>query len=667
MRLNLLTIENIGPFKGRHSIDFSTEDLDKPIVLIGALNGSGKTTVLEAIQIALYGPFSQPAKASSKGYNRFIQSLFNRDASERHSSVKLDLSIAEDGKENSYTLVRNWDFSKPKVKEKFKISINKKEDLVNGEENWIKKIMHIFPPELAALFFFDGEKIEQMADLDQMPKIVKSALHSLFGIENLNILERDLEAIKIENLRKSLSKGEKKLVDQQKAELLVLEKEYEKGEALVETQRDKISFLEKSIEKLTETFSVEGGTLFDDYELHNTRLSECNSEEKHLEGKLVYLVETTLPIAIIRDKQLKELRSRVSKLKNNEEKNKLLEHFKLRDNKTIELLQKLKAPQEVVDTLFNELKGDYDYQVSKDEPEDLHLDVDEGYFERLETEISSIQNEVNIIIKKLESIEKEKEMLASLISSLPEKEKVSSIKVELETLKNGKIVEEHSLEKLEENLNSIKHKINVTRGSITKILESRIEEKKHMLESDRLAKFSEQYQILVKNFKEKVIRKNIQKIGDTATECFLTISRKKDLISSIKIDEIDFTVSLLNASNQNILVEHLSAGERQLLATSILWGFAKAAEGNFPTVIDTPLGRLDSKNRTNIVENYFPGASHQVILLSTDEEINEKYYPKMQNFIGREYTIKNLSEEKTSMIFEGYEFNEKVPIKELSA
>ena len=39
-------------------------------------------------------------------------------------------------------------------------------------------------------------------------------------------------------------------------------------------------------------------------------------------------------------------------------------------------------------------------------------------------------------------------MLASLISSLPEKEKVSSIKVKLETLKNGKIVEEHSLEKL---------------------------------------------------------------------------------------------------------------------------------------------------------------------------------------------------------------------------
>ena len=105
--------------------------------------------------------------------------------------MKLDLYIAEDGKENS-THCEKLGFFKPKVKEKFKISINKKEDLVNGEENWIKKIMHIFPPELAALFFFDGEKIEQMADLDQMPKIVQSALHSLFGIENLNILERDL-------------------------------------------------------------------------------------------------------------------------------------------------------------------------------------------------------------------------------------------------------------------------------------------------------------------------------------------------------------------------------------------------------------------------------------------------------------------------------------------
>ena len=81
---------------------------------------------------------------------------------------------------------------------------------------------------------------------------------------------------------------------------------------------------------MTETFSVEGGTLFDDYELHNTRLSECNSEEKHLEGKLVYLVK--LRSNSRHKKSTKRIKQvEFLNLKNIEEK--MLEHFKLRDNK----------------------------------------------------------------------------------------------------------------------------------------------------------------------------------------------------------------------------------------------------------------------------------------------------------------------------------------------
>jgi DNA sulfur modification protein DndD len=39
-----------------------------------------------------------------------------------------------------------------------------------------------------------------------------------------------------------------------------------------------------------------------------------------------------------------------------------------------------------------------------------------------------------------------------------------------------------------------------------------------------------------------------------------------------------------------------------------------------PAVIDTPMARLDSAHRQNLVERYFPHASHQVIVLSTDSE-----------------------------------------------
>ena len=58
-------------------------------------------------------------------------------------------------------------------------------------------------------------------------------------------------------------------------------------------------------------------------------------------------------------------------------------------------------------------------------------------------------------------------------------------------------------------------------------------------------------------------------------------------------------------------------------------GLAKASNSAAPTIIDTPLGRLDSDHRLNLVEKYFPTASKQVILLSTDEEINKKYHKYM--------------------------------------
>ena len=42
-------------------------------------------------------------------------------------------------------------------------------------------------------------------------------------------------------------------------------------------------------------------------------------------------------------------------------------------------------------------------------------------------------------------------------------------------------------------------------------------------------------------------------------------------------------------------------------------------------MIDTPLGRMDHTHRRNLVERYFPQASHQVILLSTDAEVDQTY------------------------------------------
>ena len=55
MLFKKLTLSNFGPFKGIHELNLEIEKDDKPIILIGALNGSGKTTIHEALQIVLFG------------------------------------------------------------------------------------------------------------------------------------------------------------------------------------------------------------------------------------------------------------------------------------------------------------------------------------------------------------------------------------------------------------------------------------------------------------------------------------------------------------------------------------------------------------------------------------------------------------------------------------
>ena len=121
-------------------------------------------------------------------------------------------------------------------------------------------------------------------------------------------------------------------------------------------------------------------------------------------------------------------------------------------------------------------------------------------------------------------------------------------------------------------------------------------------------------------------------------------------MKNISISPENFSLQILSPKNEIIPTKRLSAGERQLLAISILWGLAKASGRPLRT-----LGRLDSEHRGHLVDdNYFPNASHQVILLSTDTEIDSKYRNKLSKRIGKEYHIQYHENQKTSTITPGY-------------
>jgi DNA sulfur modification protein DndD len=91
----------------------------------------------------------------------------------------------------------------------------------------------------------------------------------------------------------------------------------------------------------------------------------------------------------------------------------------------------------------------------------------------------------------------------------------------------------------------------------------------------------------------------------------------------VQIDTETFKLSLYDHDGETLPKHRLSAGEKQILAISLLWGLANASGRQLPVAIDTPLGRLDSEHRNHLVERYFPQASHQVMLLSTDTEIRQ--------------------------------------------
>ena len=157
-------------------------------------------------------------------------------------------------------------------------------------------------------------------------------------------------------------------------------------------------------------------------------------------------------------------------------------------------------------------------------------------------------------------------------------------------------------------------------------------------------------------FREKLALKKLNRLESEVTGCFRYLLHKSNLVHRVAIDNGNFRLSLYDPQGKPLPKQRLSAGEKQLLAIAFLWGLARVSGKNLPIAIDTPLGRLDSSHRNNLVERYFPTASHQVILLSTDTEIGKQEVNLLreQEAIAREYLLNYNSDNGGTTLQEGY-------------
>jgi DNA sulfur modification protein DndD len=209
-------------------------------------------------------------------------------------------------------------------------------------------------------------------------------------------------------------------------------------------------------------------------------------------------------------------------------------------------------------------------------------------------------------------------------------------------------------------------------NEITREVESRRREMDKLIEANRIARgeasdgerfvrHATGVKLALDRFGTRLRRRHLERLEKLILECYRALVHKSHLARGLRIDPNTYTINLTDGAAMEVRPERLSAGERQLLAVSILWGMARASGRPLPVAIDTPLGRLDGIHRRQLVERYFPHAAGQVILLSTDEEVDAELHALLGPFIGRAYRL-NHDEMSGTQISVGYPFaSEPIP------
>lgn len=171
---------------------------------------------------------------------------------------------------------------------------------------------------------------------------------------------------------------------------------------------------------------------------------------------------------------------------------------------------------------------------------------------------------------------------------------------------------------------------------------------------ERTLKYSNMALQILERYQVELQKRKANVLSNTITECYKKLANKKNLINRIEMDPETLNIKYVSEDGLEVGRDSLSAGEQQLMVISILWALAICSKKKLPVIIDTPLSRLDSLHRAALIKTYFPNAGEQTIILSTDSEIDSKYYKLMKDNIGDEFTLNYDERTKSTSIERGY-------------
>lgn len=644
MIITQLTLHNFGVYAGTNRFQFENR---KPIVLIGGMNGRGKTTFLAGVLLALYGSNSFAYTESRfHSYGQYLKSFVNRADGTLFSYLELSFKMTERGGED-YTIRREWSASGQRVREKVAVQKNGEDDSFLTE-NCSMLIESILPSGLSNFFFFDGEKIAELAVGDTSAQM-KDSIRALLGVTVLDRLENDLGRLLVNAAGATANE-----LDSHELERLRRQKDQAEhnlrlaDEELLDLDRQ-ISDSRKDLEKARNIYYAKGGDTVAQRQDLLKQKAALNAQLKLVENDLLDMAAGELPFCLIRNL--------LEKICVQAEKEHEQSVTKAALDQIDSMSERFLASRQTDSTSVQQFIDFVKCSAEQEYVEPIYQLTDQAWHQAKhlqEYQLKNVCKRTGNMMAQFREIHEKENSIDSYLSVDIDENNLKRIYEQIRKLEEAEIDLRVQLETKRKERAALHGEANRANTDYNRFVEAALRNLERSDDSGRIVNYAQKAIHILEKYRICLQKNKINLLARTMTDCYKKIASKKNLIDRIDMDPATLDFQYINTEGEVVPKASLSAGEKQLMVVALLWSLAICSKWKLPVIIDTPLSRLDSVHRLSLIASYFPYASDQTIILSTDSEINQYYYDAMKESVGDEFTLVYDEERKCSIIKKGY-------------
>lgn len=656
MYFRKVELHNFGIYKGSHEMTLTDKRGDRNITLIGGLNGRGKTTFHDAILLALYGKQAlKYIQEKEKSYEKLLIDHINKQATDDETYVAVTL-VLEDTTE--IRIKRSWRMKGTKVNQQTTVEKNGVIDKYLGD-NWSYYIEQILPFGIARFFFFNNEKITQLAEESSFEQI-KSSIKSAIGVSTIEKTIMHVDEV-IRRKKTALKAFETSELNQ---DYQKVQSEITEIDQRLEEERRELNKLELKCQTLTvqseakeNEFWSSGGDLSRNREAIKAEMQRISNVAEQIQQEILQLTSNaSTPLALCRELLIQSYNEEREQLKGDAKRrtdivvNNSFQRVIYRLNESHIPSDVLEIVKRIINDELAEHKSDVECE-NKITMSPVSLMLCENVISEV---FSGIDQKIISLISDSEAQEAEYMSLDAHLGAVDDKSLAMQLYEAMKNIEKEKAVAEAEFKKKSDSIESMKRQRELLVNRRIKLIKGMAEKENTNDDNMRIIKYAAMAIETLSEFKKRLQRAKVEQLSNIATDCFQTLVEKSSLARKIDIDPETLDVTIIGIDGGELLKSQLSAGEQQMFAVAIVWALALSSGYKAPVIIDTPMARLDSSHRMNFVTKYLPTASSQVMVLSTDEEIYGRYLDVIRENIVDYYTLFYHEEEHCTSIVHGY-------------